>query len=69
MMWFVFTENYGCIFHCDDDTEGKEKVIKFLTEDMERDYNVNPEEDVEGYWVIRGEEKTFVPPSSKGDLR
>lgn len=67
MRWYVFIANYGSVFECDDDTEGKDKVIAFLTEDMERDYCVVPE-DLEAYWVIRGEERTFVPPSSKGDL-
>lgn len=67
MDWFVFVQNYGCVFQCPDDIEGKDKTIEFITEEMEREFGVGPE-DTYNYWIVQGEEKTFAPPSSKGDL-
>lgn len=68
MDWFVFLENYGLVFQCFDDTEGEGKVLEFLTGEMLSRYGVSPNDDMGGYWVVRGQEKTFVPPSSKGSL-
>jgi len=67
MKWFVFTPDYGCVFECDDDTEGKQQVLDFIVSELKAGYNIDPEE-TDNYWVIRGEEKTFCPPSSKGML-
>ena len=67
MRWFVFIEGYGCVFECDDNSEGEQKVVDFLVDVMEDRYDTSPEE-TDSYYVIRGEAKTFVPPSSKGGL-
>ena len=66
MHWYVFIENCGLVFVCPDDTEGEENVIEFLTGEMPRDFGVDTDD--EDYWIVRGEEKTFAPPSSKGKL-
>jgi hypothetical protein len=64
--WFVFGpfSASGPLFTCDDDTEGEEKVIKFLTEDFGEYTGYSPEEAI----VIRGEQKKFVLPKIKGTL-
>jgi hypothetical protein len=66
-MWYVYIDGSGLVFEDEDNDAGKERVIEFLTSEMFVDYGIEADE-TDNYWVILGEEKTFMPPSSKGDL-